>query len=60
MEELEEALRYARERVDDAIKVVVSMKKVAAAQERLDLQPESLERKGIIVVEPWLLDVEDE
>lgn len=31
MEELETALRYARERVDDAIKVVVSMKKGSAA-----------------------------
>ena len=30
MEDLEEALRYARDRVDDAIKVVVSMKKESA------------------------------
>ncbi len=30
MEDLPEALRYARERVDDAIKVVVTMKDRAA------------------------------
>lgn len=47
-------------KIKPKISTVVSMKKVAAAQERLDLQPESMERKGIIVVEPWLLDVEDE
>jgi NADPH:quinone reductase-like Zn-dependent oxidoreductase len=37
----------------------IPMKKVAAAQERLDISNESLERRGVIVVEPWLM-VDDE
>ena len=31
------------------------MSKVAAAQERLDINKESLERRGVIVVQPWTL-----
>lgn len=33
----------------------IPMMKVAAAQERLSESTESLERRGVIVVEPWLL-----
>lgn len=33
----------------------IPMSKVAAAQERLDINKESLERRGVIVVQPWTL-----
>lgn len=33
----------------------IPMKKVAEAQDRLRKNPESLERRGVTVVEPWLL-----
>ena len=33
----------------------IPMTKVAGAQERFDISSESLERRGAIVVEPWLV-----
>jgi NADPH:quinone reductase-like Zn-dependent oxidoreductase len=46
-------------RIKPKVATRIPMKKVAAAQERLDVNPESLERRGVIVVEPWMLP-EDE
>jgi NADPH:quinone reductase-like Zn-dependent oxidoreductase len=49
-----------RGKIKPKIATKIPMMKVAAAQERLDLSPESLERRGVIVVEPWLLPPKDE
>ena len=46
-------------RIKPKVATRIPMNKVAAAQERLDVSPESLERRGVIVVEPWML-AEDE
>jgi len=36
------------------------MIKVAGAQERHDISGESLERRGVIVVEPWLVPADND
>lgn len=36
----------------------IPMAKVASAQERFDIGSEILARRGVIVVEPWLLDAD--
>jgi NADPH:quinone reductase-like Zn-dependent oxidoreductase len=42
-------------KIKPKIATKIPMLKVAAAQERLDQNLESMERRGIIVVDPWLL-----
>ena len=44
-------------KIKPKIATKIPMTKVAAAQERLDQNLESMERRGIIVVDPWLLPV---
>jgi hypothetical protein len=38
----------------------IPMIKVAGAQERHDISGESLERRGVIVVEPWLVPADND
>ncbi len=44
-------------KIKPKIATKVPLLKVAAAQERLDQNLESMERRGVIVVDPWLLAV---
>eukprot|EP00551_Chaetoceros_affinis_P014647 CAMPEP_0203687830 /NCGR_PEP_ID=MMETSP0091-20130426/752_1 /ASSEMBLY_ACC=CAM_ASM_001089 /TAXON_ID=426623 /ORGANISM="Chaetoceros affinis, Strain CCMP159" /LENGTH=400 /DNA_ID=CAMNT_0050557249 /DNA_START=34 /DNA_END=1236 /DNA_ORIENTATION=- len=47
----------ANGKIKPKIATRIPMLKVAAAQERLDQNLESMERRGIVVVDPWLLPV---
>ena len=44
-------------RIKPKIATRIPLLKVAAAQERLDQDYESMERRGVVVVDPWLLPI---
>jgi NADPH:quinone reductase-like Zn-dependent oxidoreductase len=49
----------ANGKIKPKIAAKIPMLKVAAAQERIDQNLESMERRGIIVVDPWLLPMDE-
>lgn len=44
-----------KKKIRPKVGVKIPMTKVAETQEKLDIHPESVEKRGMVVVEPWLL-----